>query len=739
MVTQTAAPVTGAASTAFGALETSARLNSEQIDERAKELLAQLTLDEKVNLMSADPPFWPGLGDMFNGGYNAHIWPAGATPRLGIPGIRFSDGPRGIVMKGATTFPVSMARGAAWDVDLEERIGDVIGRELRALGGNFFGGVCINLLRHPAWGRAQETYGEDTHLLGEMGAALVRGVQRHVMACAKHYALNSMENARFKVDVTIDARALHEVYLPHFRRTVEAGVASIMSAYNSVNGEWCGQNAVLLHDILKQTWGFDGFVMTDFIFGMRDAKKAVLAGQDLEMPFQLHYARYLKDLVEAGEAPVARIDDACLRLLRQQVRFGQGRNPQDYGPETVGSEASRQLAREAAQKGIVLLKNEGGLLPLQGVKRLAVVGRLADTPNIGDAGSSNTLPAYVVTPLQGMRAALGEEVEITYDDGRDVQRAAAAVRGADAVLCVVGYTHLDEGELVSADTMPAFAPYFPEPTPEEEPIVAALMRGMADAPVKQDVENGAFGMGGDRAVLTLHPDEEKLILAVAAANPKTVVAVMGGSAVITEAWRQEAPAILMLWYPGMEGGHALADVLLGKVSPSGKLPCTFAKRAEDLPFYDKDATAITYDLWHGYRKLERDGVEPAFPFGFGLSYTTFAYSNLKLDGAELRSGDTLLATVDVTNTGGVAGDEVVQLYVGARGSAVARAKQELRAFARVSLRPGETKTVRLAVPVVDLAYYDATAGWVVEPLTYAVTVGRHALDGEALQALVKVR
>ncbi len=740
MVTQTAAAVKESAtpSVAFGAFETSASLSPEQIDARAKELLAQLTLDEKTNLMSADPPFWPGLGDMFNGGYNAHIWPAGATPRLGIPGIRFSDGPRGIVMKGATTFPVSMARGAAWDVELEERIGDVIGRELRALGGNFFGGVCINLLRHPAWGRAQETYGEDTHLLGEMGAALVRGVQRHVMACAKHYALNSMENARFKVDVTIDDRALHEVYLPHFKRTVEAGVASIMSAYNSVNGEWCGQNTMLLHDILKQTWGFEGFVMTDFIFGMRDAKKAALAGQDLEMPFQLHYSRYLKELVEEGEVPIERIDDACLRLLRQQVRFGQGRDPQDYGPETASSEASRQLAREAAQKGIVLLKNEGSLLPLKGVKRLAVVGRLADTPNIGDAGSSNTLPDYVVTPLQGLRAALGGDAEIVYDDGSDVQRAAAAVRGADAVLCVVGYTHLDEGELVSSDTMPAFAPYFPEPTPEEEPIVAALMQGMMDAPVKQEVENGAFGMGGDRSLLTLHSEEEKLILAVAAANPKTVVAIMGGSAVITEAWRQEVPAILMLWYPGMEGGHALADVLLGKVNPSGKLPCTFVKRAEDLPFYDKDATAITYDLWHGYRKLDRDGVEPAFPFGFGLSYTTFAYSNLKLDQAQLRRGDTLVATVDVTNSGGVAGDEVVQLYVAAKGSAVERAKKELKAFARVSLQPGETKTVKLAVPVVDLAYYDAATGWVIEPIEYSAIVGRHALDEEALQAPVKV-
>jgi beta-glucosidase len=478
-------------------------------------------------------------------------------------------------------------------------------------------------------------------------------------------------------------------------------------------------------------------VMTDFIFGMRDAKKAALAGQDLEMPFQLHYSRYLKELVEEGEVPIERIDDACLRLLRQQVRFGQGRYPHDYGPETVGSEASRQLAREAAQKGIVLLKNEGSLLPLKGVKRLVVVGRLADTPNIGDAGSSNTLPDYVVTPLQGLRAALGGDVEIVYDDGSDAQRAASAVRGADAVLCVVGYTHLDEGELVSADTMPAFAPYFPEPTPEEEPIVAALMQGMMDAPIKQEVENGAFGMGGDRSMLTLHPEEEKLILAVAAANPNTVVAIMGGSAVITEAWRQAVPAMLMLWYPGMEGGHALADVLLGKLSPSGKLPCTFAKRVEDLPFYDKDATKITYDLWHGYRKLERDGVEPAFPFGFGLSYTTFAYSNLKLDQAELRSGDTLVATVDVTNTGGVAGDEVVQLYAAARGSAVERAKKELKAFARVSLQPGETKTVKLAVPVADLAYYGA-AGWVVEPIEYTVIVGRHALDGEALQAPMKV-
>jgi beta-glucosidase len=241
---------------AFTDLDPGAELSDEQIEGKARDLLAQLTLDEKIAMMCGDPPFWSGMAEMMGGGYGDHPWPAGVIPRLGIPGIQFVDGPRGIILEGATTFPVSMARGATWDLDLEERVGDVIGTELRALGGNLFGGVCINLLRHPAWGRAQETYGEDPYHLGEMGAALTRGVQRHAMACAKHYALNSMENARFKVDVRISPRALHEIYLAHFKRVVDEGVAAVMSAYNSVNGEWCGQNKVLLTDILKKRWGF---------------------------------------------------------------------------------------------------------------------------------------------------------------------------------------------------------------------------------------------------------------------------------------------------------------------------------------------------------------------------------------------------------------------------------------------------------------------------------------------------
>lgn len=719
----------------FGELETSEALTDQQIDARARELLAQLTLDEKIHMMSGDPPFWPGLAEMMNGGYNAHPWVAGEVPRLGIPGIRFSDGPRGVVMAGATTFPVSMARGATFDPDLEERIGDVIGKEMRAMGANFFGGVCINLLRHPAWGRAQETYGEDPIHLGAFGAALVRGVQRHVMACAKHYALNSMENARFTVDVTVAPRPLHEIYLRHFRRCVEEGVASIMSAYNSVNGEWCGHNYNLLTEILKQEWGFQGFVMTDFMFGMRDAKKAALGGQDLEMPFSMIFHRDLKKLVEAGEVPVERVDDAVLRILRQQIRFAQGRDPKAYPLELVGCEEHTRVAREAAEKSIVLLKNEGGLLPLKGVKRLAVIGRLADQPNTGDGGSSNTLPAYVITPLQGLREAAGSDVAIEYDDGANLENAAAAARAADAAVLVVGYTFHDEGEFIAPDVMEELSKGFPAPTPEELPYAQALSAGMT-----RDVNPNAMPPGGDRRVLTLHPEDEELIRAVVAANPRTVVAIMAGSAVITENWREQVPAILMLWYPGMEGGRAFADILFGRVNPSGKLPCVFVKSPDDLPYYDINARAITYDLWHGYRKLERDGVEPAFPFGFGLSYTTFEYAGLKLAETTLAPDGKLVATVDVTNTGPVAGEEVVQFYVAAPGSKVERAPKELKGFVRVALQPGETKTARVEIPVRDLAYYDEDArGWVVEPLEYELIAGKHSLDKAALKAKFTVK
>ena len=702
-----------------------------QIEARANEILTQLTLEEKCRMMYGDMPFWAGIGDMVAGGYAHHTWNAGSVSRLGIGGIRFADGPRGLVLEGATTFPVTMARGATWDIELEERIGDAMASELRSYGGNLFGGVCINLLRHPAWGRAQETYGEDMYHLGEMGAAITRGVQRHAMACVKHFALNSMENSRFTLDVHISSRPLHEIYLPHFKRVVDEGVAAVMSAYNSVNGEWCGQHKILLNDILKMQWGFRGFVLSDFIFGMRNARKAALAGQDLEMPFPMLYHKQLKKLVKEGRVPVERIDDAVLRLLRGQLSL-----PSDssYTRDLIGCEKHRELAREAARKSFVLLKNKGNLLPLRNVAKLAVIGRLAAIPNTGDRGSSNTHPDYVVTPLEGIQKALEGKTDIQYHDGADLNQAQEVARSADAVVLVVGYTYEDEGEFVSPDTRKALMSFFPRPSLREIPAVLKLaIKNFARR--KPD----SFSPGGDRDSLTLRSQDEELIKAVSGANPNTIVAVMGGSAIIMENWRELVPAILMIWYPGQEGGHALADVLFGKVNPGGKLPFVIPASAGHLPFFDRDATDIEYDLWHGYRKLDLDGNLPAFAFGFGLSYTTFSYSDLILEQNQLKPEDTIKIRLQVANTGELAGEEVVQLYVSAIGSSVERPLKELKAFTRISLHPGEKRTVTFELPVTQLAYFDETQmEFAVEPIEYETMAGSHSLDPDSCKARFKI-
>jgi beta-glucosidase len=690
----------------WGSLRVTKPLSKEQIEEKAKNLLAQMSLAEKVHQMSGDTPLISGLLEMIRA-YNTRPLPAGENLRLGIPGIRFSDGPRGVVMYNSTCFPVSMGRGAAWDIELEERVGDAIGVEARSQGANFFGGVCINLLRHPAWGRAQETFGEDPYHLGEMGAALVRGVQRHIMACVKHYAANSIENARFRVDVRVSERVLREIYLPHFKRCIDEGAASVMSAYNKVNGAYCGHNALLLRDILKDDWGFEGFVISDFIFGVRDAQAAVSGGMDIEMPFTWRLGKKLRKLVEKGQVPEALIDQAVLRILRQKVRFAQVGEPQRYGPHTVVSDEHRALAREVAQKSIVLLKNEavekGGppLLPVDKskIRRIVLVGKLAATPNTGDRGSSMVRPPYVVTPLDGMRAAAEGGLKITFNDGQNLDSAVNAARQADLVVLVAGYTYKEEGEYVS----------FPR-------------------------------KGGDRETLTLSPHDEDLIQAVATENPRTVVVLMGGSAIITEAWRKKVPAVLMAWYPGMEGGHAITDVLFGEVNPSGKLPCVFPQSKDQLPFFDKNADSIEYGYYHGYRLMDQRGHTPAFAFGYGLSYTTFEYKNLELDRAEIDADGALRVSVEITNSGQVAGEEVAQLYVGYEGSQVERPVKELKGFTKVKLEPGETRRAEFTLPARRLAYYDeGRAGWVVEAMTYQVYVGASSATDALLVGQFRVK
>jgi beta-glucosidase len=689
-------------------------------DEAARALLERMNEAEKLGLLDGDEPFWPGMPNMMGKGYNLEPIVAGAVPRLGVPGIRFSDGPRGAVIGRSTAFPVPMARGATWDPDLEERVGAAIGAEIRSQGGNLFGGVCVNLLRHPAWGRAQETYGEEPALLGAMGAALARGVQRHVMACVKHYACNSMENARFTVDVRIDEATLHEIYLPHFRAIVEAGVASVMSAYNSVNGQWCGQNRVLLTDILRDEWGFDGFVMSDFIWGVRDPVGSVAAGLDLEMPFAQQRATALPVALDAGTVSWADIDRAAHRILRTQVAFAAGLDTPPPWPDVVVCAEHRALARQVAARAMVLLRNEPvdgrPVLPLPApeLTRLAVVGRLADVPNTGDHGSSDVRAPSVVTPLAGLRDALpGVEVW---------QAGVSEVATADAAVVVVGYTAEDEGEYVGSFD-PSLATLYP---PTEDPHALSELARVWDA--------GPQLIGGDRDSLRLHPADVALIHEVSAANPRTVVVVMAGAAVAMEEWRHDVPAILMAWYPGMEGGAALADVLLGTSEPGGRLPFAVPRDEADLPPFDTNATTVTYDRWHGQRRLDRDGKAAAYPLGFGLSYTSFTLADVSVvvagDGSV---GDALQVTATVENTGGRQGGHVVQVYASRPVG-----ERFLAGFARVDCPPGERVPVRIEVPLQRLATRRGPGRWEVPAGEYRIDVGASAADPASVSVPVRL-
>ncbi len=443
--------------------------------ETARALIGEMTADEKLRFLSGDGPFWAGVTFMAQGGYHKLPFPAAGVERLGIPGFAFSDGPRGVVVDRATCFPVSMARGATWDPDLEERIGDAIGRELRAIGANLYGGVCVNILRHPAWGRAQETYGEDPHHVGEMGAALTRGVQRHAMACVKHFACNSMENSRFTVDVEVDEVALHEVYLAHFARIIDEGVAAVMSAYNSVNGDWCGENAALLRGVLRDEWGFEGFVISDWIFGLRDGPKSVAAGLDIEMPYRMIRAGSVPAAMEAGDLTWDAVDLCVEHVVATLLRFDAVLSAPPPGREVLACDDHRALAREAAARSVVLLRNEtvAGVrvlpLDLSSLGTLAVIGDLAAVVNLGDAGSSDVWAPDAVTVVDGMSAAL-TGIDVVHVDGADLQAAADVAAAAGAALVVVGYTYADEGEYIGSRGQEALAGLFPPP---DDPAEAA--------------------------------------------------------------------------------------------------------------------------------------------------------------------------------------------------------------------------------------------------------------------------
>ncbi|MDZ7675304.1 MAG: glycoside hydrolase family 3 N-terminal domain-containing protein [Acidimicrobiales bacterium] len=691
----------------------------------AAELVGSMTADERLSCLDGDTPFWTGLEFLGRGGYHLMPFDGGRVERIGLPGISFADGPRGCVVGNATCFPVSMARGATWDPDLEERVGEAIGRELRAAGATLTGAVCVNVLRHPAWGRAQETYGEDPFQVGELGAALTRGLQRHVLACVKHYAVNSMENARFQVDIEVDEVALHEVYLPHFRRIVDEGVASVMTAYNAVNGEWCGQDSRLITDVLRHEWGFEGFVISDFIFGLRDAARSLSAGLDIEMPFRMIRAQHLASALEAGDVSWDDVDAAVTRVVATLLRFGAVLDAPSPPPEVLGSAEHRALAREVAARSVVLLRNEPvdgtPVLPLDPGTPVAVVGRLADQVNLGDGGSSDVWDLECRPVLDGLRDRLAH---VVHDDGADVDRAAGLAAEAEVAVVVVGYTEVDEGEYIG-DTDPALASLFPPGDDPDE--VARFEEALAQQsattrPPRLADRSAGFSVGGDRRSLRLLDDDAVLVRAVAATNPRTVVVVQSGSAVVMTDWLAEVAAVVQAWYGGAQAGPGLADVLLGAVVPSGRLPFSVPADEADLPVFDRDATSFRYDRWHGWWHLRHCGHTPAFPFGFGLSYTTFSLEQVDVR----REGDAVVATGVVRNTGDRDGADVVQLYAELpQGDRPDR----LVGFARVEVPAGDTGEFTVQVPLECLATRDAGSNTWRPPLgAHTFTVGRDAAD-----------
>jgi beta-glucosidase len=669
------------------------------LESRVEDLLSRLTLDEKISLLHGDSKFTTA-----------------AIPRLGIPRRWLSDGPHGVredvgpdtwqpaghTDDFSTCMPCGIALAATWNPELARAEGTVIGEEARKRGKHIMLGPAVNIMRTPLCGRNFEYMGEDPYLTGRMAVGYITGVQsQEVASCVKHFAGNNQEWERNTIDDEIDERTLREIYLPAFRAAVQdAGVWAVMGAYNQLRGQHCCENDYLLNRILKGEWGFQGLVVSDWN-GAHDTREAALNGLDLEMGTENRaYADYyLAQPYHAGllrgDFPLATLDDKVRRNLRVMIATHvlDGR-----APGSINTTAHQETARRVAEEAMVLLKNDGGLLPLDPsrIRSLAIIGENATRLQAHGGQSSEIKAFYEVTPLEGLVRAAGSRVTLTYAvgygkgaDAGAADRAVAAARAADAVVFVGGLNH-DK--------------YF-------------------------DTE------GSDRLDLKLPGGQDELIRRIVAANPRTVVVLVAGSPVEMGPWLDRVPAVLQAWYSGMEGGNALARVLFGEVNPSGKLPCTFPKALADSPAHalgaypGKDGV-VRYEegLLVGYRWFDTKGIEPLFPFGHGLSYTRFEYSGLQLVPDAAVKDSVVSVEFDLANTGARAGAEVVQVYVHQARPSLPRPEKELKAFRKVFLQPGEKQTVVLPLPRAAFSFYDPKRGWVAEAGEFTIQVGSSSRD-----------
>ncbi|AJY76163.1 glycoside hydrolase family 3 C-terminal domain-containing protein [Paenibacillus beijingensis] len=650
---------------------------------QTEQWLEQLTLDEKIRLCAGE-----------------NMWSTAQIERLGIPPLFMADGPHGVrkeksdillgVSEPATCFPTASALASTWNVELIEQIGTGLGTECRRLDVQLLLGPGINMKRSPLCGRNFEYYSEDPYLSGEIGAAFIQGVQSQgVGTTLKHFACYNTEFERMTISSEVDERVMREIYLAAFERIIKkAEPWSMMASYNKVNGTYATESKFLLTDVLRGEWGYTGFVMSDWL-AVQNRVKALEAGMDLEMPGPaLSGARALKEAVLSGALPEQSLNDAARNILRAVEK---SMEPANTNPDW-SFETAHGLARAAAEEGIVLLRNEGGILPLDRTQlsSLAVIGRNAKFPLVQGGGSAKINPAKLDIPFDEIRNLVDARTDIFYADGY-MDKAAADLN------------------LIA------------------EAVKAA---GMADA-VLLFVGDGE-DEGNDREHMDLPESHVQLLQAVAAVNRNCIVILNNGSAVEMRRWIDSVPAILEAWLHGQAGGSAIANIVFGEANPSGKLPETFPVKLSDNPSYlnfpgDQGRTVYGEGLFIGYRYYDRKQIEPQFPFGHGLSYTTFEYSDLQIE--RKREEGELSVSVNITNSGHRAGKEIVQLYIGDPQCGLVRPDKELKGFAKVDLAPGETKTVTIDLDKRDFSYYDPKIGdWAADSGSFDLFIGASSQD-----------
>ena len=674
-------------------------------------IIKLMTLEEKVKMI-----------------HGASAFTNGGVPRLGIPEIVMSDGPHGVrhehnrdwsrnekINYKVTYLPTGITLAATWNPDLGYKFGEVLGSEAKKRGKDIILGPGINIIRTPLNGRNFEYMTEDPYLNSVMVVGYIKGVQdQGISACVKHYAANNQETKRAEVNVIMSERALREIYLPGFKAAVQdAGVYTVMGAYNKFRGQYCAHNEYLINKVLKGEFGFKGAVISDWSAVM-NTMQALNFGTDIEMGTDMrNWGKWNYDiffmadtaikLVKAGIVKESVIDEKVRRILWVMHKaniFGK------RTPGEVNTPAHQQTARTIADEAIVLLKNTDYILPLKktALKSIAVIGDNAIHKH-AEAGGSSQVPAlYEVTPLAGLKNLLQKDSSIIKfvpgylvkkgggADPKLIAEAVKAAKAAEVAIVFGGYIHgySDNWNDIAYD-----------------------------------------GEGTDKTDIILPFGQDELIKAVIKANPKTIVVLMGGGAAEMHLWINEAKGILQAWYPGMEGGNAIANVLFGNVNPSGKLPVTFPKKLKDigahaLGEYPGD-TVVRYNegVFVGYRYLDTYKIEPQFAFGHGLSYTKFDYSNILVN----KEGEGATVKLTLKNSGAVAGAEVVQIYVSDEQASVERPMQELKAFQKIFLEPGESKEVTLILKKGAFQYFDEKKmNWVMEPGKFIIKAGSSSKD-----------